>query len=226
MNILNGEFGEHLPMAELPAIVLAPLVLEEEDLSPSPLAGHTSRDLGAGQRGRIKVKTVPVFYQKHLIQRDDFAHTSVQLFDAKHLPGAHLVLLAAGTYDCVHRISLPPNKTLSYSTRVSLSRIKRFAGSSSSHWLGEVTVHGFFRNQLFGSAWQVVANPLSGSGMMLASPAGITGRSFSGQARAQISYCSRWRCWLAWTVISTWYRLSRFSRRWRSSSHRRLATAG
>src|SRR5579859_1096474 len=89
-------------MTLLTAIILPALLLEDDDLFAASLLKDGRGDGGAGHDGSADLVTD----HQNLVERDGLAGLARELFDADHVVGGNLILLAAGLDDCEHN-SLP-----------------------------------------------------------------------------------------------------------------------
>src|SRR5262245_58123755 len=89
-------------MAALAARILAPALLEGDDLEPAALFDHLGGDRGAGD-GRGAERDVVAAHHQDVAELDDLARIALHLVDLDHILGGHAVLLAAGADDCEHR---------------------------------------------------------------------------------------------------------------------------
>src|SRR5215470_14298521 len=94
--------GERLPMADLAAIVVAPSLLEDQDLVALLVPNHGGGHLGAGHHGRAHRGRGAVGYQQHLAERHRGARLCGHGLNDDHVVLGDLILLSAGADHGIH----------------------------------------------------------------------------------------------------------------------------
>src|SRR3954454_22588119 len=105
--VRDADHGLELPVAVAPPVVLAPPLLEDDDLLALALLKHGRRDLGAGDGGRAHDRALAADHQ-HLAELDRAAGLAIEPLDDEDLVLGDAVLLAAGLDHCVHGAGAGP----------------------------------------------------------------------------------------------------------------------
>src|SRR5215217_2549078 len=101
-DVVHAHLGEPLPVALLPAVVLAALVLEDDDLLAPAVAQHLGRDGGAIEHRGAQLDGVAVGAEEDLLELDGLAGLRIHRLDANGLARLGPVLVAAEADDGVH----------------------------------------------------------------------------------------------------------------------------
>src|SRR5215213_6188478 len=107
-DVVDLHLGEALPVTLLPAVVLAPLVLEDDDLLAPAVADHLGGHGRTGNHGRPDLDVVAVGAEEDLLEAHGLARLGVERLNAKRLPRLGPVLVAAGPDDGVHGLAMLP----------------------------------------------------------------------------------------------------------------------
>src|SRR5215218_3281593 len=108
-DVVHAHLGDPLPVTLLPAVVLAALVLEDDDLLAAAVADHLGRDGGAVEHGGAHPDVVAVCAEEDLLELHGLARLHIHRLDADGLARLGAVLVAALADDRVHgfpRLSL------------------------------------------------------------------------------------------------------------------------
>jgi hypothetical protein len=89
-------------MALLAAIVLAPLLLEDDDLVAALVLDHLGRDQRAGDGRAARLGAAVAAEQDHLRKLDNVAGLACDLLDLDDIVRRHAILLAARANDREH----------------------------------------------------------------------------------------------------------------------------
>src|SRR2546423_4704143 len=100
-DIPDTNLGERLPMALFFRVVLAPLLLEDNDLLAESLLDDLAGDLCAFERGTADVTFVAVRAEDDVVERDLGASVASQTWNSNCLSRLGPELLATGSDDCV-----------------------------------------------------------------------------------------------------------------------------
>src|SRR5499426_4738814 len=102
LDLGDADRGHHLPVPAVPAIVLPPLELDDEDLGALLLDDHLAGDLGRLERLGLHRDLTVLVHQEHLLELDRLALTLAEALDLDHLPRRDPVLLAARRDHRIH----------------------------------------------------------------------------------------------------------------------------
>src|SRR5436853_6033699 len=97
----HAHHREVLPMTLLPAIVLAALLLENEHLLGALVPHDLPDHAHSGNERLADLQTAVAGGEQHLFEREGRAGLARELLETDDVAGAHAVLLAARTNDCV-----------------------------------------------------------------------------------------------------------------------------
>src|SRR5689334_7316210 len=106
-DVRDADHGLELPVAVAPPVVLAPPLLEDDDLLALALLEHGGRHLGPRDGGRPDHRALAADHQ-HLAELDRAAGLALEPLDDKDLVLGDAVLLAAGLDHCVHGADAGP----------------------------------------------------------------------------------------------------------------------
>src|SRR4051812_16394303 len=101
-DVVDAHLGEPLPVPLLAAVVLAALVLEDDDLLAPAVAKHLGRHGGATHQRRAHLDVVAVRAEENVLEAHGLARLGVHRLDADGLARLGAVLVAADAGDGVH----------------------------------------------------------------------------------------------------------------------------
>src|SRR5229473_2187088 len=102
VDLVDPQHGLVLAVAVLPAVIVPPLFLEDDDLVGAALLDQGRADRGAGQERCAGRHGGAVAEHQHLAKLDRGAGLAGELLDRDHIVLGDLVLLAAGADHCKH----------------------------------------------------------------------------------------------------------------------------
>jgi hypothetical protein len=91
----HAHVGEQLPVAAVAAVVLAALLLEDEDFLGLALPQNFTHHPGSGHQGLAHLDGVAVSHQEHLLQDHFIPPLSGEVFHPENVSGGNPVLFPA-----------------------------------------------------------------------------------------------------------------------------------